>query len=104
MIDSGPFLSSRVSRLRLVSPNAAKQAIDRMFDMSTSSLQCTRSERCRAYIFSGVINYQGGVSAHVKIINVQRKAKHVWYKYHGLVVNSLVVINVKSCLQFRSIQ
>ena len=36
-----------------------------------------------------------------KIINVQRNAKHLWYKHHGLFVNCPVVISVKSYLTFR---
>ena len=35
-----------------------------------------------------------------KIINAQRNAKHLWYKYHGLFADSPVVIIVKSCLTF----
>ena len=31
-------------------------------------------------------------------MNVQRNVKHLWHKYHGLFVNSPVVIIVKSCL------
>ena len=60
--------------------------------------------RCRIYIFPGVMNYRVTflrMRDKRKTINVQQNAKHLSCKYHGLFVNSPMVITVKSCLKHR---
>jgi len=50
---------------------------------------------CRAYIFPVVINYPVTFLCMCDTC-VQQNAKHLWYKYQGLLVNSLVVIVMKN--------
>ena len=67
----------------------------------------THITRSRAYFFPpGVKSYPGDVlpkHGKNKIISVSRNATYFLCKYHGLFVNSHVVIIMKSWLQFRSV-